>query len=189
MILQYSLTTLQKKGKQTLDIQETLDVFPDLKQRLVDLIAASMFQIKGQLTPDPRGWWGHFKVKGTLTLPSTRSLAPVSVPIEFTFDETYVLTETPMEDHDEGDLLIPIEGGVVDVLKAVEDNIILAIPTQILTPDEQQQHLPQGNGWSVLSESEFKKTKQDTQTQQTWSLLADLAQTLHEKEKHENDEM
>ncbi|MEL1196479.1 hypothetical protein AADX85_15550, partial [Staphylococcus epidermidis] len=56
------------------------------------------------------------------------------------------------------DILFPIEGEAPELQVAVEDHILLHIPSHILTPEEEQDDvMPAGQSWSVISEEAYAK--------------------------------
>lgn len=169
MALKLALDLLQRHLHQTLKIDETVDLFTSLQKRLPELIAATPFEVKGTVRNDNLGWVSHLKINGTLTLPSTRSLMPVALPINLAIEELYVLEETQPSQEVQDDLdetVIVIENDQIDLQTAIEDHIILSIPTQIFTADElANQTMPEGEGWSVISEDEYADQLEDEKEQ------------------------
>ena len=169
MALKLSLDLLQRHLHQTLKIDETVDLFTSLQKRLPELIAATPFEVKGTVRNDNLGWVSHLKINGTLTLPSTRSLMPVALQINLAIEELYVLEETQPSQEVQDDLdetVIVIENDQIDLQTAIEDHIILSIPTQIFTADElANQTMPEGEGWSVISEDEYADQLEDEKEQ------------------------
>ncbi|XIF20328.1 MAG: DUF177 domain-containing protein [Acetilactobacillus jinshanensis] len=101
----------------------------------------------------------------SLVVPSSRSLKPVQLPLNFRFKEIYVKGKDALklylQEHPEGDtVLTPDQNREIDFDKSVIDNIILQIPVQVLSSKEKRDHLmPKGNGWSVVSEDQYKHPK------------------------------
>ncbi|WP_261806113.1 DUF177 domain-containing protein [Lapidilactobacillus luobeiensis] len=165
MTLRFPIDQLQKYQRKAIQIDETLMPETSLKQRYPQLIGASAFQVSGTLQAEGEGWRSRLQVSGQLTVPSTRSLAPVALPLDLRIDELYLDQElavaeleedeaTPTESNE--DIIIPIVNGEIDLASAIEDNLLLAIPTQIYTPAEDAgEALPTGEGWEVLSEADF----------------------------------
>ncbi|MCH4058177.1 MAG: DUF177 domain-containing protein [Lactobacillaceae bacterium] len=161
MKLVFPVEQLQKSNRQAIKINTTLNLLTALQQRASGILDASEFTITGTLGSGDLGWRSRLHVVGTLVVPSTRSLLPVELPLDLAIDEQYVLTDPePRDDEDDevggDDLLIVIENNQVDLLAAVEDHILLAIPTQIFTPEElAQDEMPAGQGWEVISEQTY----------------------------------
>ncbi|MCP6725785.1 DUF177 domain-containing protein, partial [Klebsiella pneumoniae] len=75
------------------------------------------------------------KIDAMLTLPSSRSLTPVDVPLAFQMTEYYVPQGTDLSRFDEetDTVIILPEDDILDFDVAVEDNILIHIPMQILS--------------------------------------------------------
>ena len=59
----------------------------------------------------------------------------------------------------------------IDLDESVEDNILLSIPIQVLTEEEQNsQEMPSGNDWEVISEEAYLESKRKQQNKQ-WILV------------------
>ena len=74
---------------------------------------------------------------------------------------TEVFAENVESDADiealEEDLILPIEGGKIDLSESVADNILLNIPLKVLTPEEEKgQGFLTGHDWQILSEEEYQ---------------------------------
>ena len=70
---------------------------------------------------------------------SSRSMEPVE--LQESYPVTEVFAEDVQSDADiealEEDLILPIEGGKIDLSESVADNILLNIPLKVLTPEEE----------------------------------------------------
>ena len=87
-------------------------------------------------------------------------------PVEL--QESYPVTEVFAEDAQseadiealEEDLILPIEGGKIDLSESVADNILLNIPLKVLTPDEEAGHgFIEGNDWKIMTEEEYQEAQ------------------------------
>jgi len=156
-MLQWSVQALQKHRDRPLPFEEVLVLKANLQEREPDIIDVSEFKVDGQLTVDQRAIIAVVHVIGQLTVPSTRSLLPVELPLDFKFSEIYVDPED--EDLDrftDADMLFPLEGETLTLQNAIEDHILLHIPSHILTTEEEQENvMPAGEAWAVISEEEF----------------------------------
>ena len=61
------------------------------------------------------------------------------------------------------DVVMVLPNDILDLDNAICDNILLQIPMQVLTATEQSsdESMPSGNDWSVVSESQLKKSRKD----------------------------
>ncbi|GAA6113241.1 MAG: DUF177 domain-containing protein [Apilactobacillus sp.] len=97
-------------------------------------------------------------VTGKVVVPSSRSLKPVDLPLDFTIDEVYVDTQARLKEREREDdvAFLVDDDGLIDFDQSVADNIILQIPMHILSPDEiESNEMPEGNDWAVISEDDF----------------------------------
>ena len=97
-------------------------------------------------------------------LPSSRSLEAAEVPLVFDFTEHYVSQhEHDLSRFEDTDVVMILPNDILDLDNAICDNILLQIPMQVLTATEQSsdESMPSGNDWSVVSESQLKKSRKD----------------------------
>ena len=86
------------------------------------------------------------------------------VEIKESYPVTEVFTEDVESDADiealEEDLILPIEGGKIDLSESVADNILLTIPLKVLTPEEEAgQGFIEGNDWKIMTEEECQEAQ------------------------------
>ena len=151
-----------------LEINEKINVEQQLLQRFPDqVLSASEFTISGDVFTDKGDVVTSLHVTGTLTVPSTRSLKPVELPMDFRLDEIYVNSKAAEKRYDDEEAVFMVdEDGKIDIDNAVVENIILQIPMIVLSSDEiaGNEQMPKGNDWEVLSSEEFQKRQEDTKT-------------------------
>ncbi len=156
--MKLSLTELRKNYRhESLKFENTLDLKASLMERYPDeVLDATPAKVSGMASVDANGdilIYAH--VSATLTVPSSRSLAPVSLPTDFDMTEFYVDSHEAVNRYEKTDVVIYVDDDEIDVDKAVADNLLLQIPMQILTPAEQSaKSLPEGKGWSVTIEGQ-----------------------------------
>lgn len=161
-MLKFTVAELAKYKHTPMHVQETLDAKADLMTRDPEILDATPFKIDAYLSADDGDFLLSATVVGTLTLPSTRSLTPVALPLDFTFSEVYVQDDAARDKYDEGELVITLEDDELDLTAAIYDHILLSIPMQILTDEEQVGgEMPAGEDWQVVSEADYKANKQD----------------------------
>lgn len=184
-MLKWSVQALQKHREHPRAFEETVDLEKQLHERENDVLSATPFVISGQLTVDRRAIIADLHVVGQLTVPSTRSLNPVALPLDFTFTEIYVdPTDEELSRFPDEDMLFPLEGEMLDMQVAVEDHILLHIPSHILTPEEENEDvMPTGQAWSVISEEEYAKQ----QAEEAEAPNPELAKLKALLEAQEND--
>lgn len=160
-MLNWTLAELVKFQNQPLAVDTTVDLTADLKARLSDILDAEPFHVKATLRFEDELWVLDAHMTGSLTVPSTRSLEPVVLPIDERFNELYAVDENHLPELDNNEIIMTFDDGHFDLLNAIEDNIILSIPTQVLTPAEaKNETMPKGQDWTVISENDYFQQKQ-----------------------------
>ncbi|MFD1419507.1 YceD family protein [Lactiplantibacillus songbeiensis] len=164
--MKWSLSQLKSYRDEPLQFDEALDLKHSLMTRYPEIIDVQATQVKGILSYDQGNVLISAKVKASLTLPSTRSLTPVVVPLVFQMDEYYVPQGTDLKRFDKEDTVIMLpEDDILNFDVAVEDNILIHIPMQILSEAEQNgEAMPAGKGWEVISEDDLAKQAEEHKT-------------------------
>ncbi|EHI70321.1 YceD family protein [Streptococcus ictaluri] len=100
-----------------------------------------------------------YQLSYELTLPSSRSMIPVTLS-ENQMDQELFIQEEDIrgrEDLIEDQLVLVLEDNQIDLEESIVDNILLAIPLQVLTDEEKvSQDLPTGQNWTVLTEEQYQ---------------------------------
>ena len=72
----------------------------------------------------------------------------------------------------------------LDLEASIIDNLLLAIPLQVLSEEERQsEDLPSGNDWQVISEDEYLSQKQAESESQIDPRLAKLSALLDSEDE------
>ncbi|MGX4686118.1 YceD family protein [Vagococcus sp. JNUCC 83] len=183
--MKWALSELNKFRGSQLDFSETIDLSASLKKREPSIIDISPIKVNGFLEVDELGYYAHMTVETILTVPSSRSLEPVELPLNLVIDEEYMtlrqydaLKDVPEDDKS---LIIVLEKDLIDLTEAIEDFILLNLPLQVLTEEEKQStELPKGDFWQVVSEDDIIE-ELDAETQATIDpRLAKLSEFFNE---------
>ncbi|GEO69949.1 DUF177 domain-containing protein [Levilactobacillus acidifarinae] len=166
--MKWSLTELRKTHRsEPLAFEETLDLKADLMARYGDeVLDLTPVKAKGLVSVVSEGDVVVVaQIKATLTVPSSRSLAPVTLPVDFQMTEYYVSDAAATQRFEKTDVVMVVPDDVIDFDKAVGDNLILQIPMHILSDTEKQgAAMPEGTGWQVVSEADLAKVEAENQT-------------------------
>ncbi|KRK79938.1 hypothetical protein FD03_GL000114 [Companilactobacillus nodensis DSM 19682 = JCM 14932 = NBRC 107160] len=185
-MLNWEVQDVRKYKDKPFDFKETLDLKKELMERSDDIIDTEAVQVEGQLFNDNGLVISDIKVETKVTLPSTRSLTPVDLPLKIRINEAYNIDDIDTEELDENTIIIPIddEHPTIDVYESVLDNILLSIPSQVLTEDEEKgKNMPSGKNWEVISEEDYQKQKEeDKQVNPEFAKLKNLFKDNEEKE-------
>ena len=88
--MKWSLVELHRYQNEPLHIQSTFDLNASLTKLFPDIIlAVAPVKVDGYVTYDDGDATVSANVKTTLTVPSSRSLKPVPLTVDFEFTETY----------------------------------------------------------------------------------------------------
>lgn len=160
-MLIYDYAQLRAKKDELTKIDQAVEVTDEFLQRGKGLvISASNVHVSGYLFNDADSVTGNFRVEADVVAPSTRSLAPVSLHQSFSFTESYTDEHKTAEELAEEPKLMPVEDGHINLQAAVEDNLLLSLPSQILTDEEKAGgSFPKGQGWQVISQEQEKEEK------------------------------
>ncbi len=148
-----------RKNPEGLAFDQELDLLKELRKRNPEILDLKNVTATGQVAYDTGLYVLDYQLTYTIVLASSRSMEPVEL------QESYPVTEVFAEDAQseadiealEEDLILPIEGGRIDLSESVADNILLNIPLKVLTPEEEAgQGFIEGNDWKILSEEEYQ---------------------------------
>lgn len=185
--MKWSLLELNKYKAQTYTFSEKLDVRKALMHRDSQILGSSQASVDGFLAVEESEYLLHYTLTVTVTLPSTRSLQPVEVPLSLDIDERFMTPEQFAQQATADEQVIILQQSVIDLTESVEDNILLSLPSQVLTAEEKQtKDMPKGQGWAVISEEDYWKRKQNEHTQQTDPRLAKLSEFFQESSENQD---
>ncbi|EPI00608.1 putative ACR [Enterococcus faecalis 13-SD-W-01] len=188
--MKWSLLELRKYQETPLTFKETINIKESLMKRDNLILDVAPVEVEGLISVERKDYLVHYTVQTTVTVPSTRSLQPVDLSLSFSVDEVFMTAEQYQTRDDlSADEILIIEGNQIDLIRSVEDNILLAIPMQVLTEEEQEAvDLPKGEDWEVLSEEEYQRRKAEEAETKIDPRLAKLSQLLQENSEDEDKE-
>ncbi|WP_288761449.1 DUF177 domain-containing protein [uncultured Lacticaseibacillus sp.] len=176
MMLNWSTSTLTQYRDEPFAFEEEVDLKKDLQARNKDILDLQPVRVEGYVFYSRGDFAVNVTINTAVTLPSTRSLTPVLVPLQFTYDEVYLTDPAHADQYEEDELLLPLNTDHLDLLPGVADNILLAIPTRVLTEEEQQAtSLPSGYGWGLITDEQYR-AQQDAEKERRnpFAGLADM---------------
>ena len=148
-----------RKNPEGLAFDQELDLLKDLQKRNPEILDLKNVTATGRVAYDTGLYVLDYQLSYTIVLASSRSMEPVE--LQESYPVTEVFAEDVQSDADiealEEYLILPIEGGRIDLSESVADNILLNIPLKVLTPEEEAgQGFIEGNDWKILSEEEYQ---------------------------------
>lgn len=168
--MKWSLNELQRYQDEPLHLNSILDLSALLTERFPeDILAIEPVKIDGYLSFDKGDAMITLKVVTQLTVPSSRSLKPVEFSLSFSFTEFYLPEAAHVERYEDSDTVIVLDDAdddqTIDLDEVVAENIVLQIPMQVLSDDEQHgDNFPAGNGWEVVTEADYEDQKTNHNT-------------------------
>ncbi|GAX47912.1 YceD family protein [Pseudolactococcus reticulitermitis] len=178
--MKWSLQELNKKH--SVEFETVFDLKQELTSREPEILDVSPVVVNGRVDADGGIYSLSFTADYTLTMPSSRSLTPVEVPLTLTVSEIFT-TQAYFEAHQadlDADMLFILDKDLIDLAESVADNILLEIPLRVLTDEEKQSDaLPSGSAWQVLSEDDYaalqtKSAVEDVEKKSPFSQLNGL---------------
>ncbi|MCI1985798.1 MAG: YceD family protein [Lactobacillus sp.] len=161
-MLKFTVADLAKYKHDPLHVEETLQVKDALMTRDPEILDVSPIKVDAYISADDGDFLLSATLIGKLTVPSTRSLKPVVLPLDFTFSEVYVQDDDRKDKYENGELVITMADDELDLEAAVLDHVLLSIPMQVLTPEEAAgEAMPSGADWEVVAEDDFKALQQE----------------------------
>ena len=151
-----------RKNPEGLAFDQELDLLKELQKRNPEILDLKDVKATGRVAYDTGLYVLDYQLTYTIDLASSRSMEPVE--IKESYPVTEVFAEDVQSDADiealEEDLILPIEGGRIDLNESVADNILLNIPLKVLTPEEEAgQGFIEGNDWKIMTEEEYQETQ------------------------------
>ena len=151
-----------RKNPEGLAFDQKLDLLKELQKRNPEILDLKDVKATGRVAYDTGLYILDYQLTYTIVLASSRSMEPVE--LQESYPVTEVFAEDVQSDADiealEEDLILPIEGGKIDLSESVADNILLNIPLKVLTPEEEAgQGFIEGNDWKIMTEEEYQEAQ------------------------------
>lgn len=161
--MKWSLAELHRYQNEPLHIQSTFDLNASLTKLFPEtILAVTPVKVDGYVSYDDGDVTINVHVNTTLTVPSSRSLTPVQLPLDFDFTETYIGDRAHLANYEDDEVVFLLKKGEkIDFDSALAENIVEQVPLQVLSADEKAgKPMPTGKGWSVISEDDYQASKQ-----------------------------
>lgn len=173
--MKWTLSQLRKYRDKSLLIDEVYDA-EEITKIDKTIRGVSPIHVTGRADVTDRRVTFHLKIEGYLILPCSRTLVDVKYPINVETTEVFPLEGAEYEGDEE---VHHVQGEVVDLGPIVREILLLEVPMQVFSDEENPEGgAPQsGTGWAVISE-EDQERKIDPR-------LAPLAKLLEENKLQE----
>jgi uncharacterized protein len=150
--LKWTLQQLETMKDTGLSFDETVNV-SDLKDRDPEIREISPVRVTGHAVFEDRKITFFMEIFGEMVLPSSKTLEDVEYPIHVQTAEVFRL-DSRVEEESDDEEVHDIEQETVDLLPFVKEAILVEKPIRVVSGDEEP--LPSGNGWELVSESDQK---------------------------------
>lgn len=137
----------------------TLDLRKELTERSREILDVGPIQASGKVAYEDGLYFLNYQLTYTIVLASSRSMESVSLKEDQMISEIFMEGANSAIDQEALDeaLILPIEDGELNLSESVADNILLAIPIKVLTPEEEAgEGFLTGKDWQVLTEEAYQ---------------------------------
>ncbi|MBY4990460.1 YceD family protein [Streptococcus suis] len=153
-----------QKNPDGISFDKTLDLQEELQARNGEVLGLSPVQVTGNIRFESGFFFLDYQMTYDITLASSRSLQPVLLHEVQNVNELFVANEAVLKEQDliDEDMVLVVEDDLIVLDESVADNILLAIPIKVLTPEEEAvQELPSGQAWALMTEEDFQQKAQE----------------------------
>ncbi|WP_448667398.1 YceD family protein [Aerococcus viridans] len=162
-IMKWSIQELRQIASQPMIIQESVDMKEQMKAVIPELIDISPVSVDGMVLYEEHTVLTQLRLALKMTMPSTRSLEPVVLDLQLPVSERFIEDgwETDIVD-EEHVVQLSMDSYTLDLRESIRDNILLNLPIQILTEEEEADDaFPEGDDWRVVSQTEFEAEREE----------------------------
>ncbi|WP_339059827.1 DUF177 domain-containing protein [Streptococcus suis] len=153
-----------QKNLDGISFDKTLDLQEELQARNGEVLGLSPVEVTGNVRFESGFFFLDYQMTYDITLASSRSLQPVVLHEVQNVNELFVANEAVLKEQDliDEDMVLVVEDDYIVLDESVADNILLAIPIKVLTPEEEAgQELPSGQAWALMTEEDFQQKAQE----------------------------
>lgn len=153
-----------QKNPDGISFEKTLDLHEELQARNSEVLGLSPVQVSGNVRFESGFFFLDYQMTYDITLASSRSLKPVVLHESQEVNELFVANEAVLKEQDliDEDMVLVVENDRIVLDESVADNILLAIPIKVLSPDEEaEKDLPSGQSWTLMTEETFQQQAQE----------------------------
>ncbi|HEX7065658.1 MAG TPA: YceD family protein [Bacillales bacterium] len=166
--MKWSLHQLKQLKETGLSFDETVDV-SDLKERDPEIRGISPVQVAGKAMFEESKISFLLEISGEMVLPSSKTLEDVDYSFHLHTVEVFRL-DSSVEEESEEEEIHDIQNETIDLLPFVKEAILVEKPIRVVGEDEEP--LPSGEGWEVVSEKQ-QKNRIDPRLKKLEELLDD----------------
>ncbi|MED1202183.1 YceD family protein [Heyndrickxia acidicola] len=178
--MKWSIIQLQKFRGKSLELNESVDLTGELKKQDPQIRDATPFLVTGTASITSEKVTFQLHLTGKLVLPCARTLVDVDFPIDVDTTEIFYLKpQEHAEEMEDDEFHLPV-GDVVDLDPIIKEIVLLEIPMQVFSKQADDDHMPSGKDWEVLTEDQVKREEAEGE-KKIDPRLAELAKFFDEK--------
>ncbi|HEU5141063.1 MAG TPA: YceD family protein [Bacillales bacterium] len=166
--MKWTLHQLEQLKETGLSFDETVDV-SDLKERDPEIRGISSVQVVGRAMFEESKISFLLEISGQMVLPSSKTLEDVNYSFHLHTVEVFRL-DSSVEEESEEEEIHDIVNETIDLLPYVKEAILVEKPIRVV--GEEEEPLPSGEGWEVVSERQ-QKNRIDPRLKKLEELLDD----------------
>lgn len=155
--MKWTLKQIRDYRDQVLNFETELLIEDALIKREPTVIHLDPVQVAGYLVARGQEYVLHCQLETTITLPSSRTLEPTPVKLSLPIKERYVGIEDDSDVDEYEETTIVLEHDYIDLEPAVLDAISLNLPVRVIGEHEDDDYLPSGNDWTVVTEESYQQ--------------------------------
>ena len=128
-----------RKSPEGLAFNEAPSLLESIKERYDQVLNLEQLQASGQVVYDNGLYLLDYQLSYDITLPSSRSLEPVTLGFNYLVSETFIQEADAALQKElvEENLVLILNDDTIDLNESILDNILLNIPLRVLTPEEE----------------------------------------------------
>ena len=130
-----------RKSPEGLAFNEAPSLLESIKERYDQVLNLEQIQASGQVAYDNGLYLLDYQLSYDITLPSSRSLEPVTLSFNYLVSETFIQEADAALQKElvEENLVLILDGDTINLDESILDNILLNIPLRVLTPEEESE--------------------------------------------------
>lgn len=151
--IKFTRRELEQLDRQYITIDETLQFGKDAFINHPRITEAKDIHVSGKGSKIPGTGYFEFEmhVEGTMVCPCALTNEPVDVPLDFDYVDTFSFEDDPNEE------IIVLDHDYLDLLPFLYERILMEIPINVVKKGKIK--YPSGDGWRIMSEEEYQKSK------------------------------
>lgn len=156
--MKWTVRKIRDYRQEVVAFDEVLKLHQSIVQRDHTIIQLAPVEVKGYFVVREDAIIMHCQVQTEMTLPSTRTLEEVTVPLDFWIRERYVDSQQGDDASEYDEITFVLEQEWIDLEEIVLESLLLNKPLRVVST-ESDDSLPKGKDWEMLTEEAYHQIK------------------------------